>query len=334
MCPTARETAAPRSHRTGSATIAAAVACATAVLLAAPGGATHRPHMRRPKHGTQFDVGPVVVERGHEITECTYFKMPGKHDLSVGRVQIKVSGGSHHVHLYRAQDPTTDLPDGHETCNFALDFSQWQLVLASQQLYLDWRLPPGIAFFLRAGEQLAAQTHFVDGGLLKTPTGEGWAVMNLHAMPAHKVKSYAGAFFGQDRDVVVPPHSTATATTNCLFPKPVSLLAITGHYHYRGTHFTAGAWDGQTVTPLYAYDGYLDPAFVRYNSNNPVVPGLTWTCTYDNPTDQQFTFGPFTDKNEHCNMFAFYYPTNTPQEDLTCVQKDGAVTVTVHDRGQ
>ena len=333
MCSTPRGESV-RSDRGRRATrIGIVVAAALAVLVAVPADAARRPHMRRPTRGTQFDVGPVVIERGKELTECTYFKMPGKGDMSVGRVQIKVSGGSHHIHLYRAQDPAMNLADGHETCNFALDFSVWQLVLASQQLYLDWRLPRGIAFFFQGGEQLAAQTHFVDSGLLKTPTGKGWAVMNLHAMPHRRVTSYAGAFFGQDRDVMVPPHSTATATTNCVFPNPVTLLALTGHYHYRGTHFTAGAWDGQNTTPLYAYDGYLDPPFLRYSDENaPVVPGLTWTCTYENTTDETFTFGPFTDKNEHCNMFAFYYPTNTPQEDLTCVQKDGTVTVTRHDR--
>ncbi len=333
MCPTPRgDSSRPRRARRATRTVIV-VAGALAVLLAVSARATHRPHMPRPKRGTQFDVGPVVIERGKELTECTYFKMPGKRDMAVGRVQIKVSGGSHHVHLYRAQDPAMNLADGHEACNFALDFSVWQLVLASQSLYLDWHLPPGVAFFFQHGEQLAAQTHFVDSGLLRTPTGNGWAVMNLHAMPARKVTAYAGAFFGQDRDVVVPAHSTATATTNCVFPKPVTLLALTGHYHYRGIHFTAGAWDGQTVTPLYKYDGYLDPPFLRFGgADAPVVPGLTWTCTYENPTDQTFTFGPFTDMNEHCNLFAFYYPTNTPQEDLTCVQKDGAVTVTVHDR--
>ena len=65
-----------------------------------------RPHMHRPGHGCQIPVGPVTVERGTELTECTYLKFPSKKDMSVHRVKIKVSGGSHHVHIYRAADPT------------------------------------------------------------------------------------------------------------------------------------------------------------------------------------------------------------------------------------
>jgi hypothetical protein len=274
-------------------------------------------------------VGPVAVPAGTELTECTYLKLPSKRDMAVNRVKIKVTGGSHHVHLYRPQDPSMDVADHAEACNFALDFNVWQLVLASQQLLLDWKLPNGVAFHFRAGEQLVAQTHFVDNGLLTTPTGNGWAIFNLYSIPPRKVKSYAGAFFGQDRDVVVPPHATSTATTRCVFPKQVKLLALTGHYHYRGTRFTAGTWDGTSGEQIYQQDGYLDPPFVRFGEDAPLVSGLQWECTYDNPTDETFTFGPFTDKNEHCNLFAFYYPTSTPDEFLTCVQKDGVVTTTV-----
>src|SRR2546425_8083388 len=101
-----------------------------------------RPHMHRPEHGCQIEVGPVSVPRGEELTECTYLKMPSKRDMAVHRVKIKVSGRSHHVHLYRPADPTLNLADGAEACNFALDFSVWQLVLATQDLFLDRTLPP------------------------------------------------------------------------------------------------------------------------------------------------------------------------------------------------
>lgn len=307
---------------------------ALVILVAAP-AAANRPHMRRPpRPGQQIVVGPTTVQRGTELTECTYMKLPGKHDMAVNRVRIKVSGGSHHVHLYRPQDPTLDIPDGHETCNMALDFAKWQLILASQSVLLDWKLPPGVAFHFSRGEQLAAQTHYVDTGLLSTPTGKGWALFNLYAIPKRKVKAYAGAFFGQDRDVSVPP-GTATATTRCVFPKPVKLLAITGHYHFRGKVFTVSTWDGSQpdapVQLLYNNEGYVDPAFVRFTERNaPEVSGIQWTCGYENPGTATYTFGPFTEENEHCNLFMFYYPTGTPKEDMTCVQKNGVVTTTVY----
>ena len=303
-------------------------------LLPATTASGHRkdgpPHMIKPHRGMQMKVGPVDVPRGKEVTECTYFKFPHGHDLAVNRVKIKVQGGSHHIHIYRPTDSTLDVPDGHETCNMAVNFDVWELVLASQSQLLNWKLPSGIALHFKAHEQLLAQTHFVDNGLLSSPP-EGWAVFNLYAIPPKKVTSYAGSLFGQDRDVVVPPHSISSATTRCVFPKPVKLLALTGHYHFRGIHFTANTWDGTTTGPLiYEQKGYLEPQFRRYAPDElGEVPGLEWTCTWDNETDQTFEFGPFTDQNEHCNLFAFYYPAVGTNEAMTCVQKDKQVTVTV-----
>ncbi|HXJ35376.1 MAG TPA: hypothetical protein VMS22_15190 [Candidatus Eisenbacteria bacterium] len=288
------------------------------------------PKVKKPRHGMQMTIGPVDVPHGSEITQCTYFKNPNPKDMAVGRVRIQVQGGSHHVHLYRPVDPNMSVPDGHETCNFALNFDQWQLIFASQNVTLDWKLPRGVAIMLRGGEQYVAQTHFVDNGLLATPD-PGWATFNIYSMKRKKVKSFAGAFFGQDRDVVVPPHSESFATTRCVFPRPVKLLALTGHYHFRGKEFTVNTWDGTTTgEQLYKFEGYTEPVFERYSGKfQPEVQGLEWTCRYENDTDTQFTFGPFTDQNEHCNLFGFYYPTLGENEFMTCVQKDHVVTVKV-----
>jgi len=317
--------------------LAAAAALATSLPAAALAKGLKAPHLPKPRRGVQMKVGPVAVERGKEITECSYFKMPGRKDMAVNKVHIRVSGGSHHTHLYRAQDPAMSLPDGAEACNFALDFSVWQLVLATQSVDFAWKLPKGVAFYFRHGEQLAAQTHFVDSGLLTTPRGKGWAIFNLYAMSPKRVTSYAGAFFGQDRDVDVPPHALNwTQTTQCAFPKPVKLLGLTGHYHYRGKTFVASTWDpndpNDPGVPLYRQDGYLDPPFRTFTAKGetPIeISGIQWTCAYDNPDDVGYEFGPFTDANEHCNLFMFYYPSITPgskQEDMTCVKNLHAVT--------
>jgi hypothetical protein len=289
------------------------------------------PHkVKKPHRGMQMVIGPISVPHSSEVTECTYFKNPATRDMAVNRIRIEVEGGSHHIHLYRPVDPAMSVPDGHETCNMALDFDVWQLVLASQNVRLDWRLPRGVAFMFRAGEQLLAQTHFVDNGLLATPD-DGWATFNLYATKRKRVKSFAGALFGQDRDVRVPPRSEAFATTRCVFPRPVKLLALTGHYHFRGKTFTVNAWDGQTTgEELYRFDGYAEPVFTRFAGRfQPEVAGLEWTCRYENDTDDEFTFGPFTDQNEHCNLFGFYYPSAGESEFTTCVREGGVATVAV-----
>lgn len=284
-----------------------------------------------PVRGVQLAVTAAAVAPGTEETACHYMKLPSDVDLDVNRIQINVSGGSHHIHLYRPYDGTLDLPDGSEVCNAAVDFDKWSLIVATQLRKTDWELPPGVAFHFRAGEQLLVQTHFVNVGSLETK-GEGKVLMNLNDADPGTITARAGALFGQDRDVVVPPLANPTKSAVCEFPKPVNLFAQTGHYHFRGRRFSTYEWyAGARGAEIYRHEGYNDPLFQEIVPPLPIEPqhGLEWECYWENPNDVEYRFGPFTDTNEHCNLFAFYYPTESLHESVTCVRKDGVDTTTV-----
>lgn len=289
-----------------------------------------------PLRGVQLAVTARAIPRGKEETLCHYLKLPSEADIDVNRIQIAVAGGSHHIHLYRAYDSAVDIPDGFEECNRAVDFDQWALVVATQLRRTDWELPPGVAFHLRAGEQLLMQTHFVNVGSLET-MGEGKVLINLNAA-AGTVEHHAGALFGQDRDVLVPRRSNPTKAAECVFPNPITLMAQTGHYHFRGRRFSTYRWDdGVRGEEIYRHEGYDDPLFEIYDPlASPTFAagqGLQWECYWENPDDVDYEFGPFTDTNEHCNLFAFYYPTQSPTEFISCITEDGVSTTTVRQGG-
>lgn len=286
-----------------------------------------------PPRGVQLDITSRAVPMGQEETACHYFKLPSDVDLDVNRIQINVTGGSHHIHLYRPFDSSVDIPDATEVCNRAVDFDQWSLIVATQLRKSDWELPPGVAFHFRAGEQLLMQTHFVNVGSLET-SGEGHVLMNLHDADPGTTTAHAGAIFGQDRDVFVPALSNVTRSAVCEFPKPINLIAQTGHYHFRGRRFSTYDWyAGQRGAEIYHHDGYSDPLFTVYDPPLDIEAGhgLEWECYWENPNDVEYTFGPFTDINEHCNLFAFYYPTNSPYESITCVHENGIDATTVRE---
>jgi copper type II ascorbate-dependent monooxygenase-like protein len=287
--------------------------------------------LQPPEHGAQIKTTSPPVPIGKEETGCHYLKLPSDVDLDVNRIQVAVTGGSHHIHLYRPYDQTLDLPDGYEVCNHAVDFDVWELVVAVQLRRTDWELPPGVAFHFRKGEQLLVQTHFVNVGALETQ-GEGIAIMNLQAADPGTVTDHAGAIFGQDKDVDVLPHSSPTMSAECVFPKALNLIGETGHYHFRGRHFSTYLWNGGVRgDKIYDYDGYNDPPFKVHDPAIEFAAGgaLQWECHWVNDTGNEFKFGPFTDTNEHCNWFGFYYPTDAPDESITCVKKDGVSTTTV-----
>jgi len=279
------------------------------------------------------------VKKGTEKQNCFQRKFPRNQTVDVDRVQIFVHGGSHHVHLYRPA--TSDPAYPPHDCPFAIDFSQWQLVAATQNENLDWHLHPGVGIQFLPHQPLLIQTHFVNtgfGGASLSVKGNARAKMLLHPMATGSVTAYGGGIFAQDRTVLVPPgYSSLTSdcalTGNAADNHEMTVMALTGHYHFRGVRFEV--WrtraDGSPSDLVYLNEGYSDPKFQQYSLDESVAPvdggklvlrpgdGLQWTCYWQNNGDTTYKFGPNTQMNEHCNLFGFYYPTDAPQEGVECI---------------
>jgi len=293
----------------------------TALSIGGPGGAVadDRPMV--------LTARPGRVARGKEKQQCFPRRMKRAEGMDVDRVEILVKGGSHHVHLYRPYAGPADYPP--HDCPFAVDFEKWQLVAATQNEKLDWRLPPGVAINFDPHQPLLVQTHFVNTGALEV-RGRARAKLVLHPAEPGSVRAYGGALFAQDRVLLVPPGRT-TVKSRCAFtgdddgPRELTMMALTGHYHFRGVVFEVYKVnvDGSLGERVYLHEGYDDPLFREYPPEQPLVfrpgEGLEWWCTYQNDTMETFKFGPNTQMNEHCNLFGFYYPTETPQEAIDCI---------------
>lgn len=268
------------------------------------------------------------VKKGQEKQQCFPVKFPLREEAAVNRIQMFVRGGSHHVHLYRPYPGTAEYPP--HNCPFAIDFSKWQLIAATQNPTLDWQLPPGVGINFGPRQPLLIQTHFVNTQALAVK-GRARAKMYLHTMDPGSVKEFGGALFGQDRTVEVPP-GRSVAYGRCAMTgtgdqaRPMTIMALTGHYHFRGVEFDLYRTraDGSLGELVYHHQGYDDPTFQQYPPDNPLVlqagEGLEWRCTYQNDTDETFKFGPNTAMNEHCNFFGFYYPSHEPQEAVDCIK--------------
>jgi hypothetical protein len=268
------------------------------------------------------------VKAGDEEQLCHRRRFPRGQETQVNRVVIKVKGGSHHVHLYRPYNGDLEWPT--KDCAFAVDFSKWQLVAATQNPVLDWQLPPGVAINFGPRQPLLIQTHFVNAQALDV-AGRAKAKMKLYPIDPSTVTANAGALFGQDKTVTVPP-GRHTQISRCALTGDVSenrtttIMALTGHYHFRGIQFQVYRihTDGSTGELLYSHEGYDDPRFQLY-MDSPIVlqpgEGVEWWCTWQNDTQDTFEFGANTQRNEHCNLFGFYYPTHTPQEAIDCVHR-------------
>jgi copper type II ascorbate-dependent monooxygenase-like protein len=278
------------------------------------------------------------VKPGEEKQTCHRLRFPRRQDTEVNRVEVQVKGGSHHVHLYRPYSGTVEYPT--KDCPFAVDFSKWELVVASQNPLLEWQLPPGVTINLAARQPLMIQTHFVNAQALDV-RGAAKARIKLFPVDPATVTAHGGALFAQDRTVSVAPGrhtqiSRCALTGAATDEREMKIMALTGHYHFRGVEFQIYRThaDGTLGELLYIHQGYNDPKFQTFDPPLTLAPGegLEWWCTWQNDTTETFNFGANTQRNEHCNMFGFYYPTEAPQEAIDCVHRIDDLGNDVNDR--
>jgi hypothetical protein len=213
---------------------------------------------------------------------------------------------------------------------------------------LDWTFPDGVANVFNGpdnpDEWLMLQTHFVNASTQKTPSGEGQVKANFWTIPAAEVKEEMGTLFATKQSIRVcasNPQPTYDGSCQVNSPKGVTVIGANGHFHSRGTRFDMFAWDGTSTTPdpnslFYTSKEWAEPPMKKSPDLNLSIPpggGVFYTCSYqwqppeDNVgckalddfdatkyktpaenLDCCYTFGPQVDKNEHCNIFVYYYP--------------------------
>jgi hypothetical protein len=272
--------------------------------------------LAKPAHGIQIGTPEFSVPAGQERQWCYYFKLPSDVDLDVVRFEVRFLAGSHHMNLFQTDK---DVPDHDEDCFARMPFTSPEnphgvdLVVGSQSTSLDWSLPAGVAFKLKAHRQLVLQTHYVNAATQQTPSGYGKVLINFVTEPdLAKISAHMGTMFANNVNIHIPPRSARSFSTTCGLPHAVKLAALTGHFHSRGKVFSVNlAPNGADPTEeIYRSRAWDEPPFriLPEPIDIPASGGLYYTCEFQNKSDLDVKFGPRVDTDEHCNLFAYFYP--------------------------
>jgi hypothetical protein len=292
------------------------------VTLGAIGcGSTPDEPPQNPAEELQLAIDPFSVAPGTEVQTCHEMALPSDVDVDIDRITWDFSLGSHHLHVYVSADGSTDAPRSTYDCFTAVDFDKWHLLVATQDEKLDWTLPEGTAFQVKARQSILLQTHYLNTAALETEGAVAAGGVKLRVAEPDAVERRAAAIFGQNREVYVPPHAEAHAEAECALPGAGELIAMTGHYHTHGRKFqTMIMHDGAEPELVYETVGFDEPVWTTFDDMR-LVPGerFKWMCDYMNDLDQPLEFGPREDVEEHCNLFAFYTLEDRDAEFLPCV---------------
>jgi hypothetical protein len=277
-----------------------------------------------PAVGVQFHIPSFAVPAGTEVLHCYFFKNPSKVDLEIVRFQVKYTKGSHHTTLYETDQ---DYPDHDEECpgvvmgNPIID--GFSIFAGAAGEDWEWKLPPGVSRTLKAKRQLMMQVHYVNATTETTAGTSAEVYYNLEATrDTSTIKYHSGSIGFFNQSILIPPRSARTFDMECPLSEDRNILTATGHMHARGTE----------VDIFYAPDGknYLpEPIWKNTDWNNQPLGvfdppmavkaggALRFRCSYNNPTDQSFAFGPSVETNEHCLGAVQMYPMKLNFETCT-----------------
>ncbi len=272
--------------------------------------------------GFQIHAGPIDVPVGEEAQLCYYLDVPTDTDVDVTALEFVYTKGSHHVNVFRTEDPTYMQPDGTvvEECWDALDFERVSLVANSQLESLQWTLPDDTYIPLGPSSQFIVQVHYVnvEAGGQTTPSGKGEVYINFEAEAHGQRANMLGSLFANNRSISLPPHEASSFTASCMLPSGTNVIALSGHFHSRGTQFLIKRFTGATDTDdavvgaeIYASTAWDEPPFLTYDPGDVALgenEGLAYTCDFFNDTDETIVFGAHVETDEHCNMFGYYFP--------------------------
>ena len=283
-----------------------------------------------PSVGEQIAFGPFDVAAGKEVQLCRTVKLSNTEQLGANRLNVKLNTGSHHFILFKARD-NQSFPDQTFPCWGTVNFEDWEFLMdVNKTGGYDWQLPDGQGFVLEPHQQIMIQSHYVNATTVQTPAG-GLAYLNIHEVPrSHVVHELHGMFTVNTR-LAIPPRQAYSSDRNCSFSRGVYIVAMTGHFHARGTLFEVNKENATlgNMGEIYHSESWDSPVFKIFQDpllvNGGGEEGVHFACSYYNDTDQQIGFGGHADVQEHCNLFFQYYnlQEGTQEAPLTCAEGSG-----------
>jgi Copper type II ascorbate-dependent monooxygenase, C-terminal domain len=258
----------------------------------------------------------LVVAPGIEQTQCVVMRLGNVAPLHVGAVHNVLGDASHHLIVYAVNDTVEQkTPFPCHPFTDTLDPTKGAPLMVTQKHDDLLTLPSGVAYSIVANQMIRLEMHYINASAAPKTVHATTTLMPISDDDFH---DEAGFLFIGNPDIKLPPKSE-TKVGPSFFEIPhelsgVKFFAMTGHEHQLGTNVQVAmstTWEdpGKMV---YDVPGWLwsEPKteFFETPFTVPDDGGFTFTCSWNNTTDQQVGFGESAN-NEMCFFWAYYYPS-------------------------
>lgn len=267
--------------------------------------------------------GPITVPPGKEDTQCVTLRLSNTGEIKVHQMRNLLSGGSHHLIVYKDDDPKSVESTTPERCTpftGALNLSGMVApVMITQKAEDALTLPDRVAYTFAPNQMIRIEMHFINS--TDAPI-EVSATSEFYAVPESEIDHEANILFIGTPDINIPAGAMMdvqayfTPSRASLDLAGVKFFAITGHTHKHGRNVTISTATsaGGARTSVYApsrFDWSEPETAVHqpgFTMPDTLQAGFDITCSYHNTSTSTVRFGESAN-DEMCFFWAYYYPS-------------------------
>ena len=243
-----------------------------------------------------LEYGPLTVAPGQEATKCVNLKLSNTAAIKVHQMHNVLSGGSHHLIVYRDDMETTERATPYDCQPFtgALNLSGMVApVMITQKKDDALTLPDRVAYTFAPGQMIRIEMHYINS--TDAPI-DVRATSEFYAVPDSEIDHEANILFIGTPDINIPAGATMDVQTY-FTPSRAQLdlanakfFAITGHTHHHGLNVTVStsATTAGARTSVYAPSPFdwAEPETTVHRPEFTMPTGLQagfdFKCSYHN----------------------------------------------------
>jgi len=257
-----------------------------------------------PAHGYQIKTPDYTVAAGEEKYMCYSVQLAEASDVAITAFQSFASDQVHHVEVFQAlgaEDP------GLNTCDGTFKLT-WLPLFGGGTSVGGLKVPDGAGFKLPKDATLLVQIHLLNA---TTQAVTQHLVVNMDYAADPTAVTPAGIFaFGSMSIDLKAGAANQQVTSSCALPLDLNVFAAQPHMHKLGTKLTFELGDDNSASSVvYKRDPWQFGGQPIDNWVTNLKKGQMGkvTCTYDNTTDHDVSYGEST-TNEMCYLVLFYTP--------------------------
>ncbi len=276
-----------------------------------------------PARGFQITSKDITIMPGQEITYCYYFRTPNTETMAINKWKSVMTAGSHHMIMFTTG--TTDLmPPGTVSatnCGFGAGTGttvpSW--TYSAQNVVNEIELPSDDGAGKPLAQEIAPNTpaffqmHYLNVGEQPIIVH---VTLNAEALPAAAPFTKTAAYTTYNAGIQIPAMTSSyTETRTCPTPVGSKFWLMSTHAHKQAVKTTVK--NGAVASTNIAFDStdwehpgaqkWMTAPFYSFDSNQ-----LTFSCTYNNPTNRIISSGDSAVTDEMCMASGYYFPATEP----------------------